>query len=37
VPAYVEFRTDRLPRNATGKLLKNLLRGSDSSSLIETM
>ena len=37
VPAYVEFRVDRLPRNATGKLLKNLLRGSDSSSLIETM
>ena len=26
VPAYVEFRVERLPRNPTGKLLKNLLR-----------
>ena len=27
VPAYIEFRHERLPRNPTGKLLKNLLRG----------
>jgi long-chain acyl-CoA synthetase len=26
VPTYVEMRTERLPRNSTGKLLKNLLR-----------
>jgi long-chain acyl-CoA synthetase len=37
VPAYVEFRTERLPRNATGKLMKNLLRGSGESSSAETM
>jgi long-chain acyl-CoA synthetase len=39
VPAYVEIRTERLPRNPTGKLLKNLLRGQGegASSFTETM
>jgi long-chain acyl-CoA synthetase len=37
VPAYVEFRTDRLPRNPTGKLLKNLLRGAGGTAFTETM
>src|SRR3954465_12366944 len=27
VPAYVELQDDKLPRNASGKLLKNVLRG----------
>jgi long-chain acyl-CoA synthetase len=31
VPEYVEIRTDSLPRNPAGKVLKNLLRGGDSS------
>ncbi len=30
VPEYVEFRTEPLPRNPAGKVLKNLLRGGDS-------
>ncbi len=37
VPNYVELREERLPRNASGKLLKNLLRGSGDVSLAETM
>jgi long-chain acyl-CoA synthetase len=28
VPAYVEFTTEQLPRNPSGKLLKNVLRGT---------
>jgi long-chain acyl-CoA synthetase len=30
VPAYVEIRFEPLPRNPAGKVLKNLLRGSES-------
>jgi long-chain acyl-CoA synthetase len=37
VPAYVELRTDKLPRNASGKLLKNALRGVGDVSFAETM
>jgi long-chain acyl-CoA synthetase len=37
VPTYVERRDERLPRNASGKLLKNLLRGSGDVSLAETL
>jgi long-chain acyl-CoA synthetase len=37
VPAYVEVRTDKLPRNASGKLLKNALRGVGEVSFEETM
>jgi long-chain acyl-CoA synthetase len=37
VPAYVELTTDRLPRNASGKLLKNVLRGEGEVSFSETM
>jgi long-chain acyl-CoA synthetase len=37
VPAYVELRTDKLPRNASGKLLKNALRGVGEVSFEETM
>ena len=37
VPAYVEVRTDPLPRNASGKLLKNVLRGEGEVSFVETM
>jgi long-chain acyl-CoA synthetase len=37
VPAYVEIRTDPLPRNASGKLLKNVLRGEGEVSFAETM
>ena len=37
VPAYVDLRTDRLPRNASGKLLKNALRGVGEVSFEETM
>lgn len=37
VPAHVELRTDNLPRNASGKLLKNVLRGTGEVSLAETM
>jgi long-chain acyl-CoA synthetase len=31
VPEYVEFRTDPLPRNPAGKVLKNELRGGETS------
>jgi len=37
VPAYVEIRNDKLPRNASGKLLKNVLRGEGEVSFAETM
>ena len=37
VPAYVEVRSEKLPRNASGKLLKNVLRGSGDVSFDETM
>jgi long-chain acyl-CoA synthetase len=37
VPAYVETTTDKLPRNASGKLLKNVLRGEGEVSFAETM
>ena len=35
--AYVELRTEPLPRNASGKLLKNVLRGEGEVSFAETM
>jgi long-chain acyl-CoA synthetase len=37
VPAHVELRTEPLPRNASGKLLKNVLRGEGEVSFAETM
>ncbi len=37
VPAHVELRTEPLPRNASGKLLKNVLRGEGEVSFVETM
>jgi long-chain acyl-CoA synthetase len=37
VPAYVEVQSDKLPRNASGKLLKNVLRGEGVVSFDETM
>jgi long-chain acyl-CoA synthetase len=37
VPAYVDVTTERLPRNASGKLLKNVLRGEGEVSFAETM
>jgi long-chain acyl-CoA synthetase len=37
VPAYVEITADKLPRNASGKLLKNVLRGEGEVSFAETM
>jgi long-chain acyl-CoA synthetase len=37
VPAYVEVRAEKLPRNASGKLLKNALRGTGDVSFDETM
>jgi long-chain acyl-CoA synthetase len=37
VPTYVELRDDKLPRNASGKLLKNALRGVGEVSFEETM
>jgi long-chain acyl-CoA synthetase len=37
VPAHVELRTDPLPRNASGKLLKNVLRGEGEVAFTETM
>jgi long-chain acyl-CoA synthetase len=37
VPAYVEFASSPLPRNASGKLLKNVLRGEGEVSFAETM
>jgi len=37
VPAYVELTSEKLPRNASGKLLKNVLRGEGEVSFAETM
>lgn len=37
VPAYVETTTEFLPRNASGKLLKNVLRGDGDVSFAETL
>jgi long-chain acyl-CoA synthetase len=37
VPTYVELSGDNLPRNASGKLLKNVLRGEGEVSFSETM
>ena len=37
VPAYVDFTNDKLPRNASGKLLKNVLRGEGEVSFAETL
>jgi long-chain acyl-CoA synthetase len=37
VPTYVDIVTDNLPRNASGKLLKNVLRGEGEVSFAETM
>jgi long-chain acyl-CoA synthetase len=37
VPTYVDIVTDKLPRNASGKLLKNVLRGEGEVSFAETM
>jgi long-chain acyl-CoA synthetase len=37
VPAYVVVQEDKLPRNASGKLLKNVLRGKGEVSFEETM
>jgi long-chain acyl-CoA synthetase len=37
VPTYVELLDDKLPRNASGKLLKNVLRGEGVVSFEETM
>ena len=37
VPAYVDITHEKLPRNASGKLLKNVLRGEGVVSFEETM
>jgi long-chain acyl-CoA synthetase len=37
VPTYVDLWQDKLPRNASGKLLKNVLRGEGEVSFAETM
>ena len=37
VPAHVDIRSEPLPRNASGKLLKNVLRGEGEVSFTETM
>jgi long-chain acyl-CoA synthetase len=37
VPAHVELRSEPLPRNPSGKLLKNVLRGEGEVSFVETM
>jgi long-chain acyl-CoA synthetase len=37
VPAYVDLTHEKLPRNASGKLLKNVLRGEGEVSFAETM
>jgi long-chain acyl-CoA synthetase len=37
VPAHVALRSEPLPRNASGKLLKNVLRGEGEVSFVETM
>jgi long-chain acyl-CoA synthetase len=37
VPTYVDLTDDKLPRNASGKLLKNVLRGEGEVSFAETL
>lgn len=37
VPAYVDIQEEKLPRNASGKLLKNVLRGEGEVSFAETL
>jgi long-chain acyl-CoA synthetase len=37
VPAYIEFTASNLPRNPSGKLLKNVLRGDGEVSFAETL
>ncbi len=37
VPAHIERHDGKLPRNASGKLLKNVLRGEDRGGFVETM
>lgn len=37
VPTFVEITTEKLPRNASGKLLKNVLRGEGEALFVETM
>jgi len=37
VPAYIERWDGKLPRNASGKLLKNAIRGEGHVSFAETM
>jgi long-chain acyl-CoA synthetase len=37
VPTYIEMTSDKLPRNASGKLLKNVLRGKGEISFAETL
>jgi long-chain acyl-CoA synthetase len=37
VPAHVDLTNEKLPRNASGKLLKNVLRGEGEVSFAETM
>jgi len=37
VPTYVDLTDEKLPRNASGKLLKNVLRGEGEVSFAETM
>ena len=37
VPAYVDLTFESFPRNASGKLLKNVLRGEGDVSFVETM
>jgi long-chain acyl-CoA synthetase len=37
VPSYIDFTTEPLPRNASGKLLKNVLRGEGEVSFAETL
>ncbi|MGH2685050.1 MAG: class I adenylate-forming enzyme family protein, partial [Actinomycetota bacterium] len=37
VPTYVGLQDDKLPRNASGKLLKNVLRGEGEVSFAETL
>jgi acyl-coenzyme A synthetase/AMP-(fatty) acid ligase len=37
VPAYIDIVTEPLPRNPSGKLLKNVLRGEGEVSFAETL
>ena len=35
VPAHVELRTEPLPRNATGKIMKHVLSGEAENTFVE--